>query len=137
MHRPKIGWVDPNPNSNPNPNPNPNLNPSQAHRSKIGLFEPNPNPNPTSNPNPNPNNPNSNPFQVHRSKIGWVEPLFTCNGYECIGVGDDKHSWSWCPQPDDVRREGCEPPARKPSAGPAPPQPSIREFTGLSNSLLR
>ena len=39
--------------------------------------------------------------QVHRSKIGWADPLLTCNGYECIGVGDDKHSWSWCPQPND------------------------------------
>jgi len=38
---------------------------------------------------------------LHRSKIGWADPLFTCNGYECIGCGDDKHSWSWCPQPED------------------------------------
>ena len=38
---------------------------------------------------------------LHRSKLGWADPLFTCNGYECIGCGDDKHSWSWCPQPDD------------------------------------
>jgi hypothetical protein len=38
---------------------------------------------------------------LHRSKIGWVDPRFSCNGAECIGVGDDKHSWSYCPQPDD------------------------------------
>ena len=34
---------------------------------------------------------------LHRSKIGWADPLLTVNATENLGVGDDKHSWSWCP----------------------------------------
>ena len=42
---------------------------------------------------------------LHRSKIGWADPRFSCKGTENIGVGDDKHSWSYCPQPDDGNRD--------------------------------
>jgi hypothetical protein len=38
---------------------------------------------------------------LHRTKVGWCDPGFTSDAKGNLGVGDDKHSWSWCPQRED------------------------------------
>ena len=41
---------------------------------------------------------------VHRTKLGWADTMFTSHANQNLGVGDDKHSWSFCPSNDDGDR---------------------------------
>jgi hypothetical protein len=38
---------------------------------------------------------------LHRTKVGWTDPEGATDASQNLGVGDDKHSWSYCPQQDD------------------------------------